>query len=128
MSGYVPQRYKRLVEYSFYQWILAYPWSKHPNDMKRFYTFVKTVCSYNSKNWKNPEYLRERILEEYPELCEEMQDYFVHLYDHLIDFHKTRALPRGIHPELRDEEPKDGYCFEFGVKQGKFYKKEVPIK
>jgi hypothetical protein len=57
------QKIKTPVEYSFYQWMNSFPDSTHPCDKKRFYTFVRTVCRYNAKKWKDINSVRQKILD-----------------------------------------------------------------
>lgn len=86
---------KNPVEYSFYVWMKAHPDSRHWKDTERFYSFVKTVCkynSYNSKNWKTALYFKKRVLQEMPHFDEEYLDHLQNLFMWLIDFYKTPQL------------------------------------
>ncbi len=114
------------TEYSFYIWIRNNPESAHWADRKRFLEFVKTVCAFNAKKWKDPNYLEKRILKEKPGFNQERLRELLIVYKYLIDFHKTAPLPRSWRFEKVKVE--DGNYLEQGIKDGKFYNKELPIK
>ena len=125
--AYVLAKYKNPVEYAFYQWINAYPEEYHPNDMERFMIFVRTVHAFNATKWKDVNYLRKRIIKEKPNFSEDRLSELIDLYEDLLFFCKISPLPRIPFTANLDSIPEDGHYFELGVKDGEFYKKEVPI-
>jgi Fe-S-cluster formation regulator IscX/YfhJ len=69
-----------------------YPDSGHWADKERFYSFVKTICRYNARKWKDTSYLKKRILERMPHFDPKYLDYLQDLFMQLIDFHKIPPL------------------------------------
>ncbi|MFH1713532.1 MAG: hypothetical protein ABH896_05130 [Candidatus Jacksonbacteria bacterium] len=117
-------RYKNPTECSFYFWINQCPDSFHPLDMKRFYTFIKTVCRYNSKKWKSRDYLKKRIFDEKPHFDTDSLENILSLYKNLLDFHRANPFSSNIRNDLNIQR---GYYIEKRVKHGKFYEKELPF-
>lgn len=56
-------RIKGPTEYSFAVWVKNTPFSGHPLDEDRFYSFAKTVLKYNSTNWLDFEFYRNKFKE-----------------------------------------------------------------
>jgi len=81
-------RIKNPVEYSFHIWMSNHPDSRHWADKERFYSFVKTVCRYNAKKWKDARYFKKRVLQRARNFDPEYLDYLQDLFMQLIDFHK----------------------------------------
>jgi hypothetical protein len=90
------QRVRNPVEYSFHIWMSAFPDSTHPADKSRFYTFVKTVCRYNAKNWKKSEYVRQRIIKRNPKFDLGRLEYHLRLLNELIEFYEAEAIMSGL--------------------------------
>jgi hypothetical protein len=104
------------VEYSFFQWMNNYPDSGHWKDKERFFIFVKTVCRYNASKWKNPQYLKTRILEIVPHFDIDLLERLLELYNNLIQFNKAVSFPTTqLRPNARVK--KDHYI-ELSVKKG----------
>jgi hypothetical protein len=118
-------KYKNQTEYSFYVWINNFPESSHPLDKKRFLEFAKTVCKFNAKKWKNTKYLKERILKEKSNFDPENLEDILIVYKYLVDFYKTPSMP--ISFVVSDVKLKSGHYLEKGIKNGKFYTKELPL-
>jgi hypothetical protein len=59
-------RNKNLIEQTFLAWLSQFADSTHPCDMERFYIFAKTVCENYNQKWRNPGYLKKRILQKMP--------------------------------------------------------------
>jgi len=115
---------KQPVEYTFLQWINAYPDSGHWADKERFLRFVKTACKYNATRWKKSDYLKNRILEAKPHFDPDFLDRLLDLYQSLIQFHKTGACPSMqsvVHRTV-----KKGHYIEVRVKKGTIYEVELP--
>jgi hypothetical protein len=112
-------KYKNPTEYSFYIWMRNYPESSHWADTERFCKFVKTVCVFNAKKWKDVNYLEKRILDEKPNFDpENLQDKLI-AFEHMIDFYKAPPMSRcWVIEEVEAE--KNNYI-ERGIKNGKFY-------
>lgn len=117
---------KQPVEYSFLQWINNFPDSGHWADKERFFRFVKTVCRYNAKNWKKPDYLRKRILEAKPNFDQEFLDSLLNLYINLLEFY--RAMAYSSQMQLSKRKVKKGHYIEIRVKNGIIYEVELPIE
>ncbi len=120
-------RYKKHTEYSFMRWINHYPESNHPTDDENFYYFVKTVCKYNAKGWKNTDYLKRRILEIIPNFNSDKLENVIALYRRLLDFYKAQYLPSGLSIDPNARKVQDGYCIERWFAKEEFHEKEVPI-
>ena len=119
-------KYKNPTEYTFDTWIKNYPESTHWADRERFLKFVKTVCAYNAKNWKNTRYLEEKILKEKPEFDKKRLQNILITYEYLIDFYKAPYIPRCW--SIEDVKVKPGFYIERKVKNGKLYERELPIE
>lgn len=115
---------KNPVEYSFHIWINNYPDSGHWADKGRFLSFVKTVCRYNAKKWKNANYLKKKVLERLPNFDLGYLEHLLRLYDELIEFYK--ATPLTSNYKISDRTVKDDHYIEMGVKKGTIYKRELP--
>jgi hypothetical protein len=113
---------KQPVEYSFLQWMNNFPDSGHWADEERFFTFVKTVCIYNSKKWQRIELLRKRIIEKKPNFDLDFLDKLLGLYDTLIRFYKTSGC---ITPYIIDKPIQNGNCIEIHIKKGAIIHIEV---
>lgn len=83
---------KTPTAYAFHVWITNYPESFHPNDMERFYTFVKTALRYKAKTWLDTSKLKIRILEYCPNFGNENLNYFLELTRTLVEFSMTPQL------------------------------------
>lgn len=119
-------KYKNQTEYSFYRWVKAFPESFHANDMERFYKFIKTVCVFNAKKWKDTRYLKERILKEIPHFDpNDLEDILIS-YDHMLEFYKSPSMSRTW--VIEKGKTKKGYYIERGIKNGKFYEIQKEIK
>jgi len=116
---------KQPVEYSFLYWMNSFPDSRHWADKERFFRFVKTVCRHNAKNWKKPDYLRERILEAKPNFDQEFLDSLLNLYMNLLEFY--RAIPFSSQMQISKRKVKERHYIEIRVKNGKVYREELPI-
>ena len=119
-------KYKNQTEYSFYRWIGAFPESLHSNDLDRFYKFAKTVCAFSAKKWKNPIYLKERILKEKPHFKLDALEEVLIAYEHILEFYKTHPMPRPW--VIEKTEIKRGHYIERGIKNGDFYEIQKKIK
>lgn len=116
---------KNQVELSFHNWLHQHPESMHPLDMKRFYVFVKCVCVYNAKKWKDSNFLKEKILELKPNFDPDLLERLLNLYENLIEFYRISALPRCWY--IDDQvDAHDGYYIERGIKNGSIYQIEKP--
>lgn len=120
-------RYKGHTEYSFMIWINHYPESNHPTDDENFYYFIKTVCRYNAKKWKNTDYLKRRILEIIPNFNSVKLENIIADYVKLLNFYKTPHLPSGLFRDSNVREVRLGFCIERWFANGEFYEKEVPM-
>lgn len=118
-------KYKNQVEYSFQTWMKNHPESTHWADKDRFLKFTKNVCTYNAKRWKDPEFLKQRILKMKPNFDNNRLVNLTIAFEYMVEFHKTSALPRVWQIEA-DVEAKNGYYIERGFKNGNFYDKELP--
>ena len=116
------QRIVNPVEYSFHQWMSAYPDSGHPLDKSRFYTFAKTICRYRTTNWKNSEYVRQRILKRKPNFDPLSLEYLLRLLDELIQFSESAPILGGV--RFTHKEVKAHHVLEISVKNDKLYMKE----
>jgi hypothetical protein len=114
------------VEYSFHQWMSAYPDSTHWADKNRFYTFARTICRYNAKKWKNSEYVRERILKRKPNFDLDYLEYLLRLLDELIQYSKAYPIACGL--QFSDLDVKDGHVLEITVKNDKLEMKQKPLR
>ena len=117
------RKIKQPVEYSFLQWINNYPDSGHWADKERFFRFVKTVRKYNATTWKNPNHLKNRILEAKPHFDPNFLDRLIDLYANLIEFYKTGVCPS---TQLVDSAVKKGHYIEVRVRKGSIYEVEIP--
>jgi hypothetical protein len=120
-------RIKKPIEYSFHQWISAHPESRHWADKERFYTFVRTVCRYHSKKWKDQKYLKDQILARRPKFDPEYLDHILDQYLELIEFSKVFPITSDLRIE-NGLEVKRGYCIEREVVNGKVVEREVPLQ
>ena len=118
-------KYKNQIEYSFYQWIRAYPESSHQADQGRFLVFAKTVCAFGSKKWKDTEYLEERILKEKPKFDPDRLETLLIIYENLMAFYRAVELPKTWRDE--GEHIEQGYYYERGFKNGDFYQEKLPM-
>jgi hypothetical protein len=114
------------VEYSFHQWMSAYPDSGHSSDKDRFYTFARTICRYNATKWHNREYVRQRILKRKPHFDPEYLEYFLRLLGELIQYSKAYPIPCGL--QFSDRGVKDQHVLEISVKNDKLEMKEKPLQ
>jgi len=97
-----------------------------PLDKETFLVFAKTVCCFNASRWKRPGYLESRILKEKPDFNREYLDEFVVIFEYMVDFYNIKCLPKKW--EAMDGcRCEDGYYIERGIRNGKFYEKEVVI-
>lgn len=117
---------KNPVEYSFHIWMSNYPNSGHWADKERFYSFVKTICRYNAKKWKDTSYLKKRILERMPHFEPKYLDYLLDLFMQLIDFYKTAPL-RSIGIAKRQSVTNSNCYIERQVKDGQIIEKILPL-
>lgn len=117
-------KYKKPVEYSFIVWMNGVPESNHPIDFEKFYSFVKNVCQYNASRWKDKIFLKNKILERKPKFNPKKLESTLYLYEHLIKFYKTNALPGSWIIEANTQVQRGCYV-ERGVKNGELYKKEI---
>ncbi len=117
---------KNPVEYSFHQWISAHPDSRHWADKERFYRFVKTVCRYNAKRWKDTNHVKTKILNKCPYFDKDYLEYLLRLYGKLIEFYKVLPTASGF--QITDGHVKDAHYIEIQMKKGQIITKEVPIK
>lgn len=115
---------KNPVEYSFYQWINAYPESYHPLDMARFYRFVKAVCRHNATRWKDPNFFKNKIVSVKSSIDNDFIGNILTIYSELLTFYNTPPL---IEIDITDEKTKDGYYLERGVRNVKMYEIEKPF-
>lgn len=115
---------KQPVEYSFLQWINNFPNSGHWKDKERFFRFVKTVCRYNARNWKKPNYLKKRILQTKPHFDKQILDGLLNLYADLLQFHKIRYCSSQLRVSKRNI--KEGHYIEIRVKNGTILETELP--
>ena len=113
------QRILNPVEYSFHLWMSAFPDSSHPADKNRFYTFVKTICRYNAKNWKKSEYVRQKILRRNPKFDPDRLEYYLRLLDELIKFCEAEPIIGGL--QFTKVEVKKDHIREFIVKNDKLH-------
>jgi hypothetical protein len=118
-------RIKTPVEYSFHQWMSAYPDSGHWADKNRFYTFARTICRYNAKRWKDTEFVRREVLKRKPHFDQEYLDYLIRLLDELIQYSKVYPIRSGLQFSHRDV--KDDHYLEIKVKNDKLEMKEKPL-
>jgi len=116
-------KYKNQTEYSFYKWIRQYPESLHPADTERFLKFVRTVFAFHSTKWKDAQYFKQRVLKERPYFNEDILHNFVIIYEYLIPFLKIGPMPRSF--VIEDINVQNGYYIERGIKNGKFYEKQI---
>ncbi|MDA8326581.1 MAG: hypothetical protein M0033_10230 [Nitrospiraceae bacterium] len=124
--GYL-YRIRTPVEYSFHVWISNFPDSRHPHDKDRFLAFVKTVCRYDRKKWKNSNYLEERILKVKPRFDPYYLQYLLQLYHDLLNFYKMPPIRHhGI--DNGSQSVKEGFYIEIEIKNGKVYERELPIE
>lgn len=84
---------KNSIEDSFNIWISQYPDSLNHKDNERFLKFVRNVCIFHSKKWKDTEYLEKRINEKKPNFDKDKLESFMFVYEFLIDFYEV--LKRG---------------------------------
>jgi len=110
---------------SFYTWISQFPDSAHWCDEQRFLTFMKTICRFNARKWKDQNYLKSRILKEKPNFDQDFLDDILSLSQKLFDFYKTSPLPDSW--IFEDGEIEDGFYLERGIKDGIKYEKRLPI-
>jgi hypothetical protein len=111
-------------EYSFHQWISAYPDSGHWADKARFYTFVRTICRFNAKRWKDTAFVRGEILRRRPHFDVEFLDYLMRLLNELIEYSKAYPIKAGL--QSSDLTVTDGHYIEITVKRGRLEMKEKP--
>jgi hypothetical protein len=117
---------KNPVEYSFHIWMSNYPDSGHWADKERFYSFVKTICRYNARKWKDTGYLKKRILERKHRFDTKYLDYLLDLFIQLLDFYKTAPL-RSIGIAEGQSAAYSNYYIERKVKDGKVIEKILPL-
>lgn len=115
---------KNPTEYSFTQWMNAYPQSWHFLDMKRFYIFVRTVHRYRSKKWKNLKFLEEKILEHTPNFKQTNLETILNLYYHMLDMLDCHWI---IAPESDKIIPKDTFI-ELEVINNKIVESIKPLR
>jgi hypothetical protein len=112
------------VEFSFLQWLGGLPDSGHPQDMRSFYRFVKTVCRYRAKNWKDSERVRSEILKVLPSFNRASLDHLMSLYPYLVECCDT---PPYVSDMYLDLPVADGHYLEITARKGKVTRKEVPL-
>jgi len=89
------------VEVAFHIWVSNYPFSGHPLDDRRFYSFVSTIHRYSveGRKWRQQEYFIKRIREygyhqQEDKLIEKYQQMILILdyleSEHYPIFHKER--------------------------------------
>jgi hypothetical protein len=117
---------KNPVEYSFHIWMSNHPDSAHWADKARFYLFVKTVCRYNARKWKNRSYLKKRILNRMPHFDLNYLDNLLDLYMQLIEFHNTAPL-RASGLAKGKSSAKSNCYIERQVKDGQIIEKVLPL-
>ncbi|MBD3331023.1 hypothetical protein GF354_05890, partial [Candidatus Peregrinibacteria bacterium] len=112
-------KYKQPVEISFHYWIKAIPEpGGYYHNTPLFLKFAKTVLSFHAKKWKDTNYLEERILTEKPEFDQkELQEILI-LFEHLINFHETKPLPRTWYIEKGRSDIPPGHYLEVSIKNG----------
>jgi len=103
-----------------------YPDSGHWADKERFYSFVKTICRYNARKWKDTSYLKKRILERMPHFDPKYLDYLLDLLIQLLDFYKTAPL-RSIGMAERQGAANSNCYIERKVQDGKVIEKILPL-
>lgn len=118
-------RYKNPIEISFYYWMKQYPESSGPLDMKRFYSFVKSICRYNSEKWKSTRYLKIKILEYEPNFKKNILNEFLNLHQSLIEFYKSAYL-RGR--DSIEKNVKKGFYIERKIKNNQVIETLRPMK
>ena len=84
------------IEYSLVQWLDGHPESGTPLDMRRFYRFVKTVCRHKATRWRDPEFVRARILSIRPSFNKRLLDQFLDLFSHLVEFNSAVPFEEGL--------------------------------
>ena len=115
---------KNPVEHSFQLWICNYPESTHPSDEERFLKFVKNVCVYNARKWKDPDFLRKKVLTYKPNFNEKKLEQKLLIYEKLIDFHKVKHTPRTWSPtEVLSKIPSNSYIERGWSSKEGFYEK-----
>ncbi|MEN9852133.1 MAG: hypothetical protein RI996_76 [Candidatus Parcubacteria bacterium] len=111
--------HKKPTEESFINWINGYPETYHPADRDRFYTFVKTVCRYNSSNWKNGDFLKKKILEIKSNFNKNKLENILEEYESLISFYDTKYLPTDEDRSSEDDVNDSLHYYEVDVIKGK---------
>lgn len=81
---------KHLVQRSFENWITLSDGIAHPCDEERFFVFVKTVYSYHARLWKDPDFLKEKVLEIKPKFGKEKLKKILEIYKILLNFCKVK--------------------------------------
>ncbi len=120
------RKIKTPVECCFIMWMNNFPDSPHWNDKERFFQFVKTVCRYNAKKWKNIDFLKTRILEHSPHFDPEMLNLRLNLFTELVEFYNVRPMTGSF--EITDKTVKEGHYIEVECRNGKRIEREKPLK
>lgn len=118
---------KNPVEYRFQQWIGHYPESAHPFDRRRFLLFVKNICTFNARRWKDADYLEKRILKSKPHFDRDRLQQKLIIFESLIDFFDTPSDKANWEFDPSEEVSKDCYV-ELGFREKKFYRTEKPLR
>jgi hypothetical protein len=115
---------KTPVEYSFHIWMSNHPDSTHWADKERFYTFVKTICRYRARKWKDAMYLKKRVLRIQPNFDLEHLDCLQDLFMQLLDYHNAPPL-KTIHIAKGLSSATSNFHIEVSVKDGQIIERQV---